>query len=102
MEGELYIALQPDIMAHYEPAYKKLMSLPLAQRHPQETKYMDSLQKADKKWKRYYCISSEWVTNWLRYAESEDKNQYDPPGPVDNQAVMQKLCSTSKGEERKD
>lgn len=63
---------------------------------------MDSLQGASKKWKRYYAISTEWVTSWLKYAESEDKSASQPPGPVDNSNIMRSLCSLEEGEERKE
>jgi len=72
--------------------YKELINLPLSDRHERETKYMDSLQQPNKKWKRYYCISTQWVTNWLRYVEANDKSSMQPPGPVDNEGIMIDLC----------
>lgn len=63
---------------------------------------MDSLQGASKKWKRYYAISTDWISSWLRYAESADKSDSNHPGPVDNDNIMRSLCSMEEGEERKD
>lgn len=78
------------------------MAMNLVQRHKAETKYMDSLQGSSKRWKRCYIISTKWVASWLRYAESEDKQSVEPPGPVNNENIMRTLCALKAGEERKD
>ena len=92
MEGELFVAFKPDLAAHYEPMIAKLDAMALDERCRAETNHLNVCQQEDKKWKRYYCLSSAWVTQWITYCEAEDRTQHEPPGPVANEPIMQELC----------
>ena len=69
------------------------MAMPLSTRHPKEANHMDMLQGDNKLWKRYYAINTEWVQRWLQYVQSEDKSTAVPPGPVDNESIVQHMIS---------
>ena len=73
MESEKYLAMRVNLDGHFEPTKLELENQrDLAERYRLETQYMNELQQSDKKWKRYYYISMDWVTEWLAYAEAED------------------------------
>ena len=65
MSGEVWTAIKADPDGHYEPTKVRLMSLTRRERNEEEVRLMDELQGEEKGWKRYYAISTEWVTKWL-------------------------------------
>ena len=59
--GTNWTAVQSDSTSHYDPFISKLKSLPLKKRLSEESNYMNELQSDEKKWARYFIISSGWV-----------------------------------------
>ena len=59
---------------------------------------MESLQSDKKKWKRYYAISTDWITRWLAYVEADSENAAEHPGPIDNDTIMEYMCGLRNGQ----
>ena len=85
--GKIWSAYEVQPGSHYEPIKRELEKMPLEKRHMAESKQMESLQSDDVVWRRYYAISTAWVSKWLAFVQAADKNTAVPPGPVDNRII---------------
>ena len=77
-------------MGHYEPMQSKINGMrSQSKRNQLEANHMEALQSDKKKWKRYYAISTDWISRWLAYVEGDSENAVDHPGPINNDSIME-------------